>query len=159
MQTLSKLLPLLVGQLGPMAAILSQSAGQPQKPRFIGFLRGPSLPPTGSFAFVLSRLSRLVGPVIAISAVSPLTSMEVPRSRWACWVSRIAGLDLKAADFVPLVKRAEKAAVGASVSGQNGFPKVLVQSMGTNNLPGERGLTILADAIRRHLRVTFRGCH
>jgi hypothetical protein len=72
---------------------------------------------------------------------------EVPLSRRTNWISETIGLDLEWARFVALATKEKKVTVGAFFYNQNGTPKVLVQMMGTNNLPGEQGIAKLAGAL------------
>jgi hypothetical protein len=89
-------------------------------------------------------------PTVTISAAPSLDSMgsETPLSPWVKWLSEVEGLDLKRADFIPLVTKKEKVTAMVLVSSQSGVPKALVLMMGSNQLPAELGLGVLAEALR-----------
>jgi len=89
-------------------------------------------------------------PVVIVSAVSSKESLhgETKVSEWLAWQAQIAGLNFAAASFTPLVKKGDKTTCGAFVSTGVGVraTKALVLMMGSNNLPGDEGLKLLADA-------------
>ena len=89
-------------------------------------------------------------PVVIVAAVSsrqPLRAgMELPW--WAAFQANLAGMAPARARFWPLVEKELVTTAGAWVSSEAGAPKALVLMMGGNRLPGERGLRVLADALR-----------
>lgn len=96
-------------------------------------------------AFLIARR------MVAISAVSSRVSLGhgMVLSPWITRQAEIAGLDLKRAQFVPLVNKKAKATCGTFLSCHDGVPKALVLMMGGNHLPGDEGLGILAEALQR----------
>ena len=91
-------------------------------------------------------------PVVVVSAVSSRASLkrEVVRtlSPWLHWVAAIGGLSLQHANFVRLVTKGRATTAAALVSFEGDAPKALVLMMGGNHLPAEKGLQVLATAIR-----------
>jgi hypothetical protein len=91
-------------------------------------------------------------PVVVVSAVSSRRSLgpEVVEtlSPWLAWEAVLAGLVLERAKFVPLVAKDSKTTAAALVSFAGGVPKALVLMMGGNHLPAEKGLCVLAAALR-----------
>jgi len=107
--------------------------------RYIEHLRG----------FLRSR------PIVSVQAVSTLSPLgpETPKSSaWLMRIAEIAGLDLDASEFVPLVKKDSSATAAAWVSKEQ-VRVALVLVMGTNNLPANKGLDILVTELRK-----FWGC-
>jgi hypothetical protein len=92
-------------------------------------------------------------PVVSIQAVSTKASLvpEMPNSPWLAWVADILGLD-PSAEFVSLVNKGSKCTAAAWVS-RNGTRSALVLMMGSNNLPSDEGLQILAEEIRTFWRL------
>lgn len=95
-------------------------------------------------------------PVVSPQA-APTRDSLTPRtpksSPWLTWIAETAGLDLKNAEFVPLlVKRDSKTTAAAWVSKKK-VRMALVLMMGTNNLPADEGLTRLAAALRKFWRL------
>lgn len=86
-------------------------------------------------------------PVVIIQASA---KPECPTSPWLKWITKLGGLDLNAAEFVPLVGKGSKTTVGAWVSRHT--PKALVLAIGGNNLPGDEGLRKLAARLRETRR-------
>lgn len=93
-------------------------------------------------------------PVVTISAAPSRISIgpDVALSPWVMWLSQMAGLNAKRADFLPLVTKEEKVTAAAFVSNHDGTPKALVLMMGGNHLPGELGRGVLAGALRHQFR-------
>jgi hypothetical protein len=98
-------------------------------------------------AFLMTRS------VLAISTVSSQISIRsgTPLSPWAMWLSELTGPNPKRARFVRLVTKGKKVTAAAFVSSHAGTQRSLVLMMGGNHLPGERGLAILADALRKSI--------
>ena len=94
-------------------------------------------------------------PVVIVSAVSsnrPLGIPAVKRNDWLRRLAKIAGLELDRAKCVRLVLkntgRNTKVTAAAVVSFTGVVPKALVLMMGNNILPAEKGLRVLAEALR-----------
>ena len=88
-------------------------------------------------------------PVVIVAAVSTQVSLgpSLQLSKWLLWQANLAGLDLVAARFIPLVERRGKVTCGAFVSGEGEAVKALVLMMGGNHLPGNSGLVALSSAM------------
>jgi len=69
-------------------------------------------------------------------------------SPWVAWMAALAGLVPERSEFVRLVAKGAQTTAAALVSLESGAPKALVLMMGGNHLPAEKGLRLLAAALR-----------
>jgi hypothetical protein len=91
-------------------------------------------------------------PVLILSAVPSRASLkrEVAKmlSPWLRWLAALGGLS-QDANFVRFVTKGRTTTAAALVSFEGEAPKALVLMMGGNHLPAEKGLKVLATALRQ----------
>lgn len=89
-------------------------------------------------------------PVVMVSAVSSKHSLgpATELAPWAAHLASLAGLVLGRARLISLVTKGSRTTAAALVTSESGAPKALVLMMGGNHLPAEKGLRLLAAALR-----------
>lgn len=87
---------------------------------------------------------------VAVSAVSTRASLcsGLPLSPWLKWQAALLGLVPEDAKCVPLVTKNQKVTCAALIASGATAVRALVLMMGGNHLPGDDGLSRLAEAFR-----------